>query len=98
MRVRVSDAWRRSIAFWRRVGLTDRQAAMSATAGSDELQLVRDERDLYLQLLNLGRQVDLTRFLQEALGLIVGITKAVQGYLALFDDDDAADAPRWWIA
>jgi len=63
-----------------------------------EMQLVREERDLYLQLLNLGRENDLPQFLQEALRLIVGVTQAVRCYLALFDEDDAADAPRWWIA
>jgi len=71
--------------------------ALTGRVQSEEM-LVREERDLFLQLLNLGRQNDLPQFLQEALGMIVGVTQAVQCYLALFDEDDAADAPRWWIA
>src|SRR5579862_5463606 len=70
--------------------------------GKDPLQHrpgihVERERDLYLQLLNLGRQEQLTPLLQEALGLIVELGDARQGYLELYDDE-AAGEPRWWIA
>ncbi len=56
------------------------------------------ERDLYLRLLNLGRQTDLQRLLQEALALIVEVAGAQQGYLELYQDEDGADTPKWWLA
>jgi Nif-specific regulatory protein len=71
---------------------------MTDATQSAELQYVREERDLYLQLLNLGRQSDLPQFLREALGLIVHVAKALQGYLVLLDENDPSEAPRWWIA
>src|SRR5262249_6370842 len=71
---------------------------MSEAPQIEDVNQLRDERDLYLQLLNLGRQTELLQFLQQALVLVVGVTRAQQCYLALFDDDDSADAPRWWSA
>ena len=54
---------------------------------SDDLELdqLRRERDLYLRLLQLGRQKDIARFLDEALALVVEISDAEQGYLELRD-------------
>jgi len=62
-----------------------------------ELAHIERERDLYLQLLNLGRQEQLTPLLREALALIVELGDARQGYLELYDDD-TGNGPRWWIA
>jgi Nif-specific regulatory protein len=62
------------------------------------LAKLRRERDLYLRLLNLGRQSDLAPFLREALALIVEVVDARQGYLELHDDEEASETPRWWIA
>ena len=56
---------------------------------------VRVERDLYLRLLELGTCGDLAKLLDEALQLIVEITRAEKGYLALYDD--AGDEPRFAI-
>jgi Nif-specific regulatory protein len=56
------------------------------------------ERDLYLRLLSLGQQRELKPFLHEALGLIVEVAQARQGYLELHDEQDGVDTPRWWIA
>ncbi|MBI1816310.1 MAG: sigma 54-interacting transcriptional regulator [Deltaproteobacteria bacterium] len=62
-----------------------------------ELAKLRRERDLYLRLLNLGRQSELQIFLAEALGLIVEVADARQGYLELHDQENG-DHPQWWIA
>src|SRR5262249_11075170 len=83
---------------WRRIVLILPPTAMSEAPQIEDVNQLRDERDLYLQLLNLGRQTELLQFLQQALVLVVGVTRAQQCYLALFDDDDSADAPRWWSA
>ncbi len=57
-----------------------------------------DERDLYLRLLDLGRQRHVESFLAEALHLVAEVTGARQGYLELLGDEDDPSAPRWWIA
>src|SRR5262245_44445307 len=59
---------------------------------------LQQAHDLYLALLNLGLHDDLEPFLREALGLVVGATRARQGYLELTDDEDDGETPRWWIA
>jgi len=56
---------------------------------------LRQERDLYLGLLGLSGREDPGPFLEEALGLIVRILGADQGYLEVFDPDDG---PTWWRA
>jgi Nif-specific regulatory protein len=61
------------------------------------LRQIRRERDLYARLLSLGRNTELEPLLREAPALIVEVTGARQGYLELYDDDDAG-APRWWAA
>jgi Nif-specific regulatory protein len=61
-----------------------------------EIASLRRERDLYLRLLDLGRNTALDPFLREALALVVELVAARQGYLELHDDDN--DPPRWWIA
>src|SRR5437763_866253 len=63
----------------------------------DELVRVRRERDLYRRLLDLGRREEPEPFLREALGLIVEVTGAGQGYLELHDDDHTGTA-RWSLA
>ncbi len=61
----------------------------------DELLRIRRERDLYLRLIRLGEENDLEPFLEEALGLVVDITGARQGYLELVDEG-GGDERRWW--
>ncbi len=63
-----------------------------------DVQRIEAERDLYLRLLKLGRQHSLAPFLKEALGLIVQLSGARQGYLELYGDEEPTGAPRWWIA
>ena len=63
-----------------------------------ELAKASQERDLYLRLLDLGRQLRLESFLAEALHLVVEIAGVRQGYLELLDEEDGAETPRWWIA
>jgi Nif-specific regulatory protein len=67
---------------------------------SDAAQLARLQRecDLYVQLLNLGRQAALEPFLEEALRLVVEVVGTRQGYLELYDDEESGRARRWWIA
>jgi Nif-specific regulatory protein len=59
----------------------------------DEL---RAERDLYLRLLELATRNDLAPLLEEALALIVEVTGAKKGYLAIYADGE--DRPRFAIA
>ncbi len=59
---------------------------------------VEKERDLYLRLLQLGREQEIQRLLPEALALVVEVTAARCGYLQLHDDDDPPDEPRWSIS
>ena len=68
------------------------------TIAADEFAKVKQERDLYVRLLHLGRQRELEPFLREALALVVEIGEARQGYLELHDDSSGPNAPRWWMA
>jgi Nif-specific regulatory protein len=70
----------------------------SDLAHNVETRSILRERDLYLRLLNLGRQTEIAPFLDGALGLIVDVTDARQGYLELYDDDYRGGEPRWSIA
>jgi Nif-specific regulatory protein len=60
---------------------------------ADDLVQVRRERDLFSRLLALGRQQEPEPFLSEALGLVVDVTEARQGYLELHGEDP--ETPRW---
>src|SRR5262245_1847520 len=60
--------------------------------------VLRRERDLYLRLLELGHEVTLAPFLKEALALLVEITRAQEGYLELYDDEEPSEGPQWWMA
>ena len=61
------------------------------------LEKVTKERDLYWRLLALGEHQDLQRLLEEALSLIVEITQAKKGYVAIYGSG-GADSPRFFIA
>ncbi len=69
---------------------------------SGEIELLRAERDLYRQLLDLGAHDDVRPFLDDALTLVVNATGAQRGYLAVSATPGAAlhtDAPPdAWIA
>jgi Nif-specific regulatory protein len=71
---------------------------MTEPAVDAELTKARRERDLYLRLLRLGEGSELMPFLREALGLVVEVVGAKQGYLELHDEEEGSSAPRWWIA
>jgi len=51
-----------------------------------ELTRLRQERDLYRQLLALGEQDELESFVAEALALIAKVSRASRGYIELFDE------------
>src|SRR5947208_14673729 len=84
-----------AFALRRMVGLIT-TVAMAAD-DAEELTRIKRERDLYRRLLDLGRQDEPEPFLREALGLIVEVTGARQGYLELHDDDQPGTA-RWSLA
>lgn len=63
----------------------------------EKLSQVTQERDLYWKLLELGIQTDLQRLIEEALSLIVGVTHAKKGFLAIFGGG-GIEAPRFSIA
>jgi DNA-binding NtrC family response regulator len=65
---------------------------------TDEAERVRLERDLYLRLLELGARDDLRPFLEDALSLVVELTRATKGYLELSPDRNAKGAPSFVIA
>ena len=71
---------------------------MARSSDAAELAGLQRERDLYLQLLNLGRQAELEPFLEEALRLVVEVVGTRQGYLELYDDEESGRSRRWWIA
>ena len=72
---------------------------MTRTLGRDaDAALLRQERDLYLRLLELGHQTDIAPFLEAALALLVEITGAHEGYLELHDEADPPEGPRWSIS
>src|SRR3990172_2886114 len=62
----------------------------------DTVVRARRERDLYLRLLELGAQKELEPLLREALGLIVEVAGARQGYLEV-RDDEGGEGRRWCI-
>jgi Nif-specific regulatory protein len=68
---------------------------MGAAGSGDDYERLRQERDLYLGLLGLSDREQPGQFLDEALGLIVGVLGADQGYLEVFDPNDG---PTWWRA
>ena len=69
---------------------------MSGRDPADDVTRLRSERELYLRLLELGRQPDIASFLHEALALIVELGGATRGYLELHGDDERS--ARWWTA
>src|SRR5262245_31112740 len=56
------------------------------------------ERDLYWRLLELGSHDDLAKVIAEALALIVEVTQAQKGYLAVYGSGGDAASPRFSIA
>ena len=63
----------------------DRASGNMLASMADDPAALRAERDLYLQLLELGSHDELEPFLDEALGLMCDVTGAKKGYLALGD-------------
>jgi hypothetical protein len=70
---------------------------MTNVSEATQFARVERERDLYLKLLDLGRQNDLGAFLEEALRSIVRIVEARQGYLEIYTDETVEDTSRWWM-
>jgi Nif-specific regulatory protein len=68
---------------------------MSSSTGNSDYERLREERDLYVGLLGLNDREHPEPFLDEALGLIVRVLGADQGYLEVFDPNEG---PTWWRA
>lgn len=68
---------------------------MASSTDNSDYERLRQERDLYLGLLGLSDREHPEPFLDEALGLIVDVLGADQGYLEVFD---ANEGPTWWRA
>jgi Nif-specific regulatory protein len=64
----------------------------------ESLRRIARERDLYSGLLKLNRRTELEPFLKEALGLVVDVVQAEQGYLELFGGEGTPDESAWWTA
>ena len=64
---------------------------------ASELARLRRECELYRRLLALGQCEEPEPFLREALALVVEVTESRQGYLELYDDEQAG-AARWSLA
>jgi Nif-specific regulatory protein len=62
----------------------------------DELMDLKQDRDLYRELLALGEQDEIERFIAEALSLIAKVSRARRGYVELFDDREGARAEGFW--
>jgi Nif-specific regulatory protein len=65
-----------------------------------DLARLSRERDLYKQLLELGRSADVEAFLVDALPIIVEATGAGRAYLEIQDDPatPAGESPHFWVA
>jgi Nif-specific regulatory protein len=59
---------------------------------------VRQERDFYRKVLELGQTEEIKPFLADALALIVQITGARRGYVELTSDPDARGQPPFYVA
>jgi Nif-specific regulatory protein len=68
---------------------------MSSSIGNSDYERLRQERYLYVGLLGLSDREHPEPFLDEALGLIVRVLGADQGYLEVFDPNEG---PTWWRA
>src|SRR5262245_24494391 len=51
--------------------------------GGDDVEILRTERDLYARLIELGAHDNLLPLLDEALALVVSLTGAKKGYIAI---------------
>jgi len=86
---------------------TPSRVAGTVPGRSDELTRLREERDLYFNLVSLGGETEVEPFLSQALDLLVRISRASHGYIELRDDRDdhdpacgegQRDSRTWWIA
>jgi Nif-specific regulatory protein len=59
---------------------------------------IERERDLYKGLLKLNAKTELESFLSDALGLVVDVVQAEQGYLELFEEKAPAGERTWSTA
>jgi Nif-specific regulatory protein len=65
-------------------------------SGEETVERLRQERDLYRTLLELGAHDSLEQLTETALGLVTSMSQARKGYLELFDDRSAHPAPLRW--
>jgi transcriptional regulator with GAF, ATPase, and Fis domain len=65
---------------------------------NNEIVRIRNERDLYRKLLDLGFADKVEPFLDEALMLVAEIARATRGYIALGSESESGGKARWWAA
>jgi Nif-specific regulatory protein len=79
----------------------DYHALVAIEAEESELARVQRERDFYRTLLDLGRADNVRTFLSRALELVIDITRAVKGYIEVYDKDEIdhpPTQPHWSLA
>jgi transcriptional regulator with GAF, ATPase, and Fis domain len=67
---------------------------MAPVGAQPHRERLANERDFYRRLLDLGGEQEIEPLLDQALALIVEVTKASMGYLELYDDESGQ--PRYW--
>jgi Nif-specific regulatory protein len=77
---------------WYRRGLA-MQAADRQESSLEDVERLRQERDLYRTLLDLGAHDSIERLTETALGLVTSMCGARKGYLEIFDDRGAKPDP-----
>jgi Nif-specific regulatory protein len=83
------------VAYWTGDGVINSDAQQMVAGDNSDVDRIRLERDLYLGLLGLTNRDDPGAFLEEALGLIVRVLNAQQGYLEVSDPNEG---PTSWRA
>jgi Nif-specific regulatory protein len=69
------------------------------SAGEQTVERLRQERDLYRTLLELGAHDSIEQLTETALGLVTSMSQARKGYLEIFDDRSEKAKPlRWEVA
>src|SRR5262245_8249824 len=71
------------------------RAVRMSEVTADELGRMKRERDFYRSRLELGGQEQLEPLLENALGLVVHVTGALQGYIEVRDPGGDDNAATW---
>jgi Nif-specific regulatory protein len=75
--------------------MVDREISVDR-AGEQTVERLRQERDLYRTLLELGAHDSLEQLTETALGLVTSVSQARKGYLEIFDERSEKSEPLRW--